>query len=1060
MATFEELTGLSVSKPAQRPLTTIHRTGADTRRFAGEEAARLDEENNFIDTMGAALQSNISVNLYDKVQRKWSHEAEEGFDVEAWVTENRDTLPGVNLEEFASVRSTGEAEELRADMLRAEENSALIGAKGYSGVAASLLAGAVDPAEIAIALGTGGIGKGTTTAARIVKAIGSGVTGGLLSGTAMYQVDPLADVKQVVFAGLTGAVVSSAVGGSAIGLNKATMRTRREYSSALNDLPPADLDITDAPSYDMSSNPMSLGAGALGDTPVDPDGFSPTVRSIYDQSMATIRDNDLGRRMDDTDFATADTPEARTAKRFSDVLANSLWTPARTDFDRLTTGGSRIELALGYNLLESPEGRLRNNRSGAMLKETYEQRLSSHSLPVLDNSYTQWARDRNVGIIDQQRHSTRTQFDREVIAELEARFHEGKPVSGDKHIKAAADAIDANYADALSVAKGRDGELSVTGFEDIKPQSGFFNHRWSGAAIKKALANGHTRQSIEDLLAQGYARTNPDMPVEYRNMVSKAVVRRALARDDGVDTNMLNTLDSDAQEYLRETLVDSGYDLAVIDNLIDSIRGRKEEASQLGTTKKRTQVDLRTNANGLSLMDLVDTNLTRVLSRYNREVSGNAALARKGIQNRAQRKQMIEAALAERRTRGLPADEDQRRFLEDIFTYFDSGPIGGGVSPMVARAKRLTNLALLNQMGLTQAGEAGAQIAAVGMDTWKRHASAVFKQMREQGPDGPIARELRPWMGNIGNEHMLFRDDLMMDELGGSADLNTFLGRLDRTLGKAQRLQGYVSGFYFVRSFQQRVATISMADKVMQRLRDGVDKDILDSIGMPQTLKKYIDDGTVTFDADGFVDRLNMNQWDAVDAEDFALALNRHTHQTVQKAMAGEESMWMHRSVGSLFMHLKSFPMMAMRKQSARLAGVNRPQAVAALLMGLATAGLAYEAKQLINGRTDRISGEDALKGAMGMSNMTGWVPMLVDPAAQVLGLNDLRFNQYGRHDINTGVIPLPPVIPTLTRMAQLPAAANPLSDLTRNERIRLMQTTPIVGNLYGFSALFNAMKK
>ena len=100
-----------------------------------------------------------------------------------------------------------------------------------------------------------------------------------------------------------------------------------------------------------------------------------------------------------------------------------------------------------------------------------------------------------------------------------------------------------------------------------------------------------------------------------------------------------------------------------------------------------------------------------------------------------------------------------------------------------------------------------------------------------------------------------------------------------------------------------------------------------------------------------------------------------------------------------------------------------------------------------------------AVKGAMGMSNMTGWIPMLTDPSAAMLGMNNLRFNQFGRHDINTGIIATPPVIPTLNKMAQLPGAINPLSDLTHNERIRIMQTTPLVGNAYGFSAMFNAMK-
>lgn len=1058
MATFEELTGMPVTQePVERPLETIHQSGADTRRAEGERMQTLEKDTTLGDTFGAAWERNISTMMYDTVERKWTHQPEEGFDPAQWVNENRDSLPGQNLEAFSSVRSVGEANELRDDMVRAQENDMKISSKGYTGVAASLLTGLIDPTELAIAVGTGGYGKAATMAGRVGKITVAGAKGGVASAVTAYGVDPLADTKQIVYGGLTGALLSGTAG---VAFNRSTGALRRNYSVDVSDLPPANRSYTEAPAYvytDMADNPQSLGAGSMNEF-VDPDGFSPETRSIYDQSMQTIRDNNLGSRLEDTDMNTS-TAAGRTAKRFSDTLSNNAhYNPFKTDFDQLAYGGSRIEAALAYNLLESAEGRLRNNRSGAMLQEVYEQRLSSHSLPTLDEGFSTWAAKRNLGVLQRNAPAAREAFDREIITELEARFHTGKAVSKDPAIVQAADAVDRNYADAVEVGKGRTGETSVSGFEDMQPQSGFFNHRWNGSAIRRAMAAGHDEAKILNLLKTGYAKTYPDMDDASSTMISKAVLRRAIAKEDGVDTNMLNTLDSDAQEYLREMLTDSGYSEQHVDRLIDSIRGRKEDQSKLGTTKARVQVDLRTADGDLSLMDLVDTNLTRVLSRYNREVSGNAALARKGIQNRAQRKQMIEAALAERRSRDLPAGEAERRRLEDIFTYFDSGPIGGGVDPWVSRAKRVTNLALLNQMGLTQAGEAGAQIAAVGMDTWKRHAGQVFKQMRAQGPDGPIIQELRPFMGRVGEDHLLFRDDLMLDEMSTARDLNTFLGKLDFGLGKGQRLQGYVSGFYHVKSFQQKVAVASMSDKVMQRLRDGADKEILDGIGMPQRLKKYIDNGTVEF-KDGHLDKLNLDRWSPADAEDFSLAINRHTHQVVQKSLAGEESMWMHKSVGSMYMHLKSFPMLAMRKQSARLAGVQTPLAVSTLMMGLATAGLAYEAKQLINGRTERISGEDALRGALGMSNMTGWVPMLTDPAAAILGMNDLRFNQYGRHQIDSGIIAMPPAIPTLNKMAHLPGAVNPWADLSDNERIRIMQSTPIVGNLYGFSALFNSMK-
>ncbi len=1063
MATFEELTNLSTSEEPARPLVQVQQSGADQRRAQGDAEAQRAEETTIGETFGAAFERNIGTMLYDEVQRKWSHQPDENFDADQWVTENRETLPGVNLEDFRSVRSVGEAEELRDDMLRAQNNDLTIASKGYTGVAASLLTGLVDPAEIAIAVGTGGFGKGASVTQRLLSSTAAGVRGGAAAGAVANEVDPVTDSTQLVFGALSGAVLSSGMSLAASGFNASAQAARRNYGAEVMDLPPTDRDYSEASvfpfqEYEFRESAQDLGASRTFGPDFDYDSLSPRARSVYDSAMETIRGNHLGTRNVDSDFSS-NRPEARAYQRMVDAVNNSSYDVLKTDFDRLSNSGSRVELAMAYNLFESPDGRLRNNRSGAMLKETYEQRLSSQSLPKLDESFQAWAGKRNMGLLDRNRPGSREAFDREVFAELEARYHEGKSVTSDPTVKQAADAIDNNMADALRVAKGREGETGMDGFENIEQRSGYVPHKWSGAAMRRAMARtGATQEDIVKLLETAYARSNPDLDIEYRQMLAKATVRRAIAKEDGIDTNMLNTLDSDSQEFLREMLKDSGYDDKVIDRLIESIRGKKEEQGVVSNAKSRISVDMRTEVNGISLLDLADTNMTRLVSQYNRTISGNAALARKGITNRAHRKDMIDAALAERRARGLPADAAQREYLEDMFTYFDSGPIAGGINANVSRAKRMTNLALLNQMGLTQLGETGAQLAAVGLDTWRKHARVVFKQITQQGPEGPIISELRPIMGEVGKEHLLFRDDLMLDELSTARDLNTFLGKLDYGLGKGQRLQGYASGFYKVREFQQRVAVASMADKMMRRVRDGEDLDLIEGLGLnPDTLKKYLD--IVEFNEDGSLNKLNLDQWDPVDAEDLALGLNRHTHQVVQKALAGEESVWMHKTVGSLYMHLKSFPMLAMRKQAGRLSGLQRPEMVASLMWGLAIAGTVQQARQVINGRPENVGIEEFAKGAFAMSNLTGWVPMLADPAAAMLGMDDLRFNRYGLQDINTGVLSTPPILPTLNRMARAPGALNPWADLSNSERIRIMQTTPIIGNLYGFSALFNSMK-
>ena len=160
---------------------------------------------------------------------------------------------------------------------------------------------------------------------------------------------------------------------------------------------------------------------------------------------------------------------------------------------------------------------------------------------------------------------------------------------------------------------------------------------------------------------------------------------------------------------------------------------------------------------------------------------------------------------------------------------------------------------------------------------------------------------------------------------------------------------------------------------------------------------------------------------------------------------------------------------MALQKQLIRNMRIQDPAAVQTVLYGLMTAGLAYTAKQAINANTDRLNSVDIMKGAFSLSNMTGIIPMMSDPLAEMLGLRDLKFHNYAR-GVDAGIIGVPAAFPTLNRMAHIPGAILNFDGYVEgndprapgvwsNSDIRAMQATPIIGNLYGFTAMFNAMK-
>ena len=1093
--TFEELTGRTVAAPEHDPLATMHDVGRDTEDAAFEEEKRIAEESTVIDMAKAAWDENIADNLYEYLDRKWSYAPEEGFDVQQYVEENKHMIPMQHAESFAGVRSVGEADALREDMIRQDEGSRMLQANGMSGMAAQLVVGLVD-VDLPVMLASGGwaaLAKGTVRGVlrhqitrRPLSALAySPATGAVLGGAnaaISTAVDPNGDAADIVDGVLFGAALGT-IGGavaarSAHRINKAVNQTRRDYSQAVKDAPSPTEEFAEAPVYgaddgpqlDADGKPQQFQSSLGADSTIPADDFS-SLNAEEAKILSESKDN-LARKgaavdMDDPEFA--DTSIGRTAKAFSNALSKEWtdggWMPTtlKTDYDRLATDGGSIEQNIAFEFFESAEGRVVNNRSAAMLRENYEQRLASHSMPVMEDSFGKWATHRNLSLLERNSPSQRAKFDREVYAEMEARFWEGKPVSQDPHVRATADGLDNNFFEAIDIGKGRSNERSIFGW-DFEKKSGYVPHRWDGNQIRKIMKRGIERVRIEKLIAQEYRKQSPNITAADAKVISKAVVNRAMNKADGVDANMLATLDADGVHILDDILKDAKVSEVKRKEMISRMRGEQNKKGALGQSQSRMQMDMRASDGDLTLMDLVDTNMTRLVSRYNRQVSGAAAMARKGITSRGDRKALISAAIAERNALGKSTDGVQE-YLEDVFTHFDAGPIAGGVSPWVARIKRLTNLGLLNQMGMTQTMETGAAMNAAGVELWGKHAKVVMKQLKDGGPDSPLAMELKPHMGELGKEHILQRDDLMMDELGGKAaadasELDAYLDTFDMALGKGQRLQGIVSGFYAVRSMQQKIAVVSMADKVMQRLRDGVDEADLRNIGVPESMKKYIDNGTVEFMPDGTTNKLNLEKWAPEDAEDLALALHRHTNIVVQKAMAGEDSVWMHKSVGSLFLHLKTFPLLAMRKQFIRNASLGNSQFVGQMLMGLGFAAALGTAKQVINGRTEHVSPSSIAKNAFGMSNMTGWFPMLVDPAAEMLGIRSLQMGSFGRHSIDSGIFAAPPALGYMNKVAHMGGVVNPFSEMTPNEKIRTMQALPIVGNIYGMSYMFNAMKE
>ncbi|QIG73148.1 putative internal virion protein [Rhizobium phage RHph_N37] len=765
------------------------------------------------------------------------------------------------------------------------------------------------------------------------------------------------------------------------------------------------------------------------------------------------------------------------AERFHNALSHS---PIASDFARLMNSGSAVAQTLAYDVFENASGIIRNGKSAARIMEHYHKELMSRFMPFHD-AFDEYAGQAGAGWWQRQWDTDlKRRFNREVAAEMMARQYDGAGVATGA-VKKAADALDEMYAHELRVVKGRPGEMSVNGTDTIQQKSGYIQQKWLGKNIRDMVNSGrYTYDQVSESIAESYQRQYPSMLSSDAMIYAKAVVDRARNQDLGINTSMVSVLAGDGRAALADMLTRNGFTPTQVEAFLTRITGAVEERQRSGYFKHRLDVDLRdTSSHGISMMDLVDTDFATMVPARMRRSAGQAALARKGIRSKADRDAIKEAIIKEQSANGASVrtgttlgeriddaiNSDRHvdgEFIDGLFSYFGDGPIAGGLSPMYSRMKKITNLALLNQLGLTNLAELGPTIASVGVSNFMRHAGEAFTGML-RNVDSELVQELKH-MSILVPEERLFRDDLT-HEFEKASTSNEYLRGLDRLLNKAQRVQGYSSGFYHVRNFQQRIAVTTAADRLAKHFRDGglVSDERLKDMGfdphMMNRFSYYVNQGIVEFDADGNLKKLNMSQWDPHDADQFAYTLNAQVNTLVQKAMAGESSMIFHKDgVASLFWQLKSFGMLALEKQALRQTRFMDQELAASFAYGLATAAAVYMTKQTINGRTDKLDPIDIAKGAFGQSNLTGWIPMWTDPLAGMLGLEDLRVGGYKGMDET--ILSTPAVLPTLNRIANIPGLiTHAVTGQFGTRDINALTATPIIGNAYGFAYIFNAMR-
>ena len=471
----------------------------------------------------------------------------------------------------------------------------------------------------------------------------------------------------------------------------------------------------------------------------------------------------------------------------------------------------------------------------------------------------------------------------------------------------------------------------------------------------------------------------------------------------------------------------------------------------------------------------MSNNLEVDARRHARLAAGSSALAKFGIRSRADRTALLTAMMKDQARLGITKshpDYIPRVQMEAMFTAFDGGAQKGvwgdgqlqEQGAAVAQMKRMVNLAWLDKLGLTQLGESGAIIAQHGLASFmERGLAPMFNKLARENQDR-LLEELSFLSGDIGFDHEIFTPHIDLDEMSGAVQDKMFRG-LQKHSQNLSNIQAFLSGFNHIRAFQQKTAAAGAADNIFRTLNKSLDHwrefgelnmtkkeaaRFLDDYNYRHddvdSLMKLIDNGTVTFRTNGkhtFVDRLNVSKWDPDTADAFGANIISSVNQTTQKAVAGEQDPFMFTKGGAIMTHLKTFPMLALQKQTIRHFKHMDGKALAAAMYGLSTAGLISMVKALQDGK--EMSAMDHAGRAIAYSNTTGFLFMATDPIGTMLGIDEMRYNKYA--DQSSFV---PPVFSYGDDLIRLPGAlakgAIGKADYKDKAAIRTAPFTGLVG--------------
>jgi hypothetical protein len=581
---------------------------------------------------------------------------------------------------------------------------------------------------------------------------------------------------------------------------------------------------------------------------------------------------------------------------------------------------SRVAKFIGSELLELPEGiggKVVRQPTAALQQHSLRTRYLSDTQPIYHKLIGEYAGEhgkRGVGKMmaqhfDGQGSPLVNKFSRDVATVLEQR-RQGKPVTVTS--QAVLKMVDA-FENSMSKMFDDLVDAGVSGFSKDRRVKNYFPQLWDNGAMRGAVTK-YGEKRVQDVLAKGYLASKHN---DIEDMVSAQSAAKSLLdkikTDDLVDGALPTTVDARA--------------------------------------KARLDIDTTVSDGELSIMDLMETDLSTVSAKYANRAAGRVALARKGITG--------DMDIDELRKRYIAEGQDPQLF-DDTINLVMGRPTREGLDPALNEIKDAVSLSKMGGLGMAQAAEMGNVLSRAVLNLFSdpKVFKKIFSLAGESTQDKALMREIQALSGISNDVHLLDRqavhlDRAALDEARNVRKLGYWIAG-KASFGKYKAPAGYilgkVSGFNMIRRFERRIANASFLLDTAKHFKDGTGKMSaarMKDIGLdPEDaqLKRIFRD-IVEYDEHGLAKKLNLDKWPKDVRERYHLAMYRDDAQMVQQTIGGEMPAWINRPLMTIVAQFKQQAILANKKQLTRQMQFADKEATLAVLLNTAMAAMTRTAK-------------------------------------------------------------------------------------------------------------------